>query len=117
MATRPTIFKWRQTELALILCAVRWYLRYSLSLRDVEELLEEGGLEADHTTIWRWVQRYGPELEQRQRRHLLTLWAGQSANLSTCTDLAPFCNSPTSRTSGRHAKADAPPLSARRKSD
>ena len=40
MATRPTIFKWRQTEPALILCAVRWYLRYSLSLRDVEELLD-----------------------------------------------------------------------------
>jgi transposase, IS6 family len=59
MATRPTIFKWRQTEPALILCAVRWYLRYSLSLRDVEELLEERGLEADHTTVWRWVQRYG----------------------------------------------------------
>ena len=70
MATRPKIFKWRQTEPALILCAVRWYLRYSLSLRDVEELLEERGLEADHTTIWRWVQRYGPELEQRLRRHL-----------------------------------------------
>jgi len=52
------------------LCAVRWYLRYSLSLRDVEELLTERGLEADHTTIWRWVQRYGPELEQRLRRHL-----------------------------------------------
>ena len=70
MATRPTIFKWRQTEPTLILCAVRWYLRYSLSLRDVEELLEERGLEVDHTTVWRWVQRYGPELEQRLRRHL-----------------------------------------------
>jgi len=70
MATRPAIFKWRQTEPVLILCAVRWYLRYSLSLRDVEELLEERGLEADHTTVWRWVQRYGPELEQRMRRHL-----------------------------------------------
>jgi IS6 family transposase len=70
MPTRPKIFKWRQTEPALILCAVRWYLRYSLSLRDVEELLEERGLEADHTTVWRWVQRYGPELEQRLRRHL-----------------------------------------------
>jgi transposase, IS6 family len=39
MATRPAIFKWRQTEPVFILCAVRWYLRYSLSLRDVEELL------------------------------------------------------------------------------
>src|SRR5213082_1086286 len=58
MATRPAIFKWRQTEPALILCAVRWYLRYSLSLREVEELLEERGLEADHTTVSRWVQRY-----------------------------------------------------------
>src|SRR5450755_4312997 len=67
MAMRPTIFKWRQTEPAIIICAVRWYLRYSLSLRDVEELLAERGLEADHTTIW---QRYGPELEQRLRRHL-----------------------------------------------
>src|SRR6266478_5661546 len=70
MATRPAIFKWRQTEPALILCAVRWYLRYSLSLRDVEEMLDERGLQADHTTVWRWVQRYGPELEQRIRRHL-----------------------------------------------
>jgi transposase, IS6 family len=59
-ASRPAIFKWRQTAPALILCAVRWYLRYSLSLRDVEELLAERGLAADHTTIWRWVQRYGP---------------------------------------------------------
>ena len=40
MGTRPAIFKWRQTEPGIILCAVRWYLRYCLSLRDVEELLE-----------------------------------------------------------------------------
>jgi hypothetical protein len=69
-ATRPAIFKWRQTAPELIVCAVRWYLRYSLSLRDVEELLDERGLKADQTTVWRWVQRYGPELEQRLRRHL-----------------------------------------------
>jgi IS6 family transposase len=67
---RPTIFKWRQTAPELILCAVRWYLRYSLSLRDVEELCAERGLTADHTTIWRWVQTYGPELEQRLRPQL-----------------------------------------------
>ena len=69
-ATRPAIFKWRQTAPELILCAVRWYLRYSLSLRDVEELLAERGLESDHTTIWCWVQRYGPELDRRLRRNL-----------------------------------------------
>ena len=67
-AIRPAIFKWRQTEPELILCAVRWYLRYSLSLCDAEELLSERGLEADHTTIWLWVQRYGPELEERLRQ-------------------------------------------------
>jgi transposase-like protein len=70
MTIRPAIFKWRQTEPELILCAVRWYLRYWLSLRDVEELLDERGLGADHTTVWRWVQPYGPKMEQRMRRHL-----------------------------------------------
>ena len=49
---------------------MRSFLRYSLSFRDVEELFSERGLEADPTTIWRWVQRYGPELEERLRRHL-----------------------------------------------
>jgi IS6 family transposase len=68
--TRPAIFKWRQTAPELILCAVRWYLRYSLSLRDVEELCAERGRAADHTTIWRWVQHYGLELERRLRRQL-----------------------------------------------
>jgi transposase-like protein len=63
MTTRPAIFKWRQTEPELSLCALCWYLRFSLSLRDVKDLLEERGLEAVHTTVWRWVQRYGPELE------------------------------------------------------
>ena len=67
-AIRPAVFKWRQPEPGLILCAVRWYLRYSLSLCDAEELLSERGLEADHTTIWLWVQRYGPELEERLRQ-------------------------------------------------
>jgi transposase-like protein len=54
-ATRPVIFKWRQTAPELILSTVRWYLRYSLSLRDVEELFAERGLEVDRTTIWRWI--------------------------------------------------------------
>ena len=51
---RSATFKWRRTEPELILCAVRWYLRYSLSSRDVEELLSTRGLEADYTTIWRY---------------------------------------------------------------
>ena len=46
------------------------YLRFSLSYRDVEELLAERGLHADHVTVWRWVQRYAPEMERRLRSEL-----------------------------------------------
>jgi transposase-like protein len=60
----PALFKWRHFEADIILCAVRWYLRYALSYRDVEELLRERGVSIDHTTVFRWVQRYAPELDQ-----------------------------------------------------
>ena len=52
--------KWRQFEPEVILLAVGWYLRFSLSYREVEELLAERGLWVDHVTVWRWVQRYAP---------------------------------------------------------
>jgi hypothetical protein len=68
--SRPVIFKWRQSEPEVILMAVGWYLRFSLSYRDVEELLVERGLDTDRVTVWRWVQRYAPELERRLRAHL-----------------------------------------------
>ena len=64
------LFKWRQFEPEVILLAVGWYLRFSLSYRDVEELLAERGLHADHVTVWRWVQRYAPEMERRLRSRL-----------------------------------------------
>src|SRR3954465_12763765 len=44
----------------VIVLAVRWYLRYGLSYRDVEELLAERGVDVDHVTIYRWVQRFTP---------------------------------------------------------
>jgi transposase-like protein len=59
------LFKWRQFEPEMILVAVGWYLRFSLSYRDIEELLNERGLRADHVTVWRWVQRYAPEIQRR----------------------------------------------------
>jgi transposase, IS6 family len=65
-------FKWRHFEAEIILVCVRWYLRYALSYRDLEELMLERGLHVDHTTIYRWVQRYAPELEKRCRPHLKT---------------------------------------------
>ena len=56
----------------VIILALRWYLRYSLSYRDVEELLAERGIAVDHVTIYRWVQRFTPELidAARPSRHV-----------------------------------------------
>jgi transposase-like protein len=51
----------------VIVVAVRWYLRYCLSYRDVEELLVERGVEVDHVTIFRWVQRFTPLLADAAR--------------------------------------------------
>ena len=64
------LFKWRQFEPEMILLAVGWYLRFSLSYRDVEELLAERGLLVDHVTVWRRVQRYAPEIQRRLRPRL-----------------------------------------------
>jgi len=68
--SNPSLFKWRHLEAEIILLCVRWYLRYSLSYRDLEEMMLERGLHVDHTTIYRWVQRYAPELDKRCRPHL-----------------------------------------------
>src|SRR2546421_1807437 len=63
-------FKWRHFQADIILLCVRWYLRYALSYRDLEEMMAERGLSVDHTTIYRWVQQYAPEIEKRCRPHL-----------------------------------------------
>jgi transposase-like protein len=57
----------------VIALAVRWYLRYGLSYRDVEELLAERGVEVDHVTIYRWVQTFTPEFidAARPARHAI----------------------------------------------
>jgi transposase-like protein len=65
-----SLFKWRHFTGEIIICGVRWYLRYALSYRDVEELMREREVSVDHTTIFRWVQRYVPELEKQCRRSL-----------------------------------------------
>ena len=68
--SRPALFKWRHFEPAVITCAAGWCLRFSLSCRNVGELLTGQGLAAGHTTIWRWVQRDAPELNKRCLREL-----------------------------------------------
>ncbi|HVG33725.1 MAG TPA: IS6 family transposase [Pyrinomonadaceae bacterium] len=63
-------FKWRHYEPTIILLCVRWYCRYQLSYRDTEEMMRERGLNVDHSTVFRWVQRYAPEINKRVRQHL-----------------------------------------------
>lgn len=63
-------FKWRHYEPEIILLCVRWYLTYPLSYRQVAEMVSERGWAIHHTTIYRWAQQYGPELEKRCRPHL-----------------------------------------------
>jgi transposase-like protein len=70
MKQNSSSFKWRHFEPTIILLCVRWYCRYQLSYRDLEEMMNERGLTADHTTIFRWVQRYAPEINRRIRPHL-----------------------------------------------
>ena len=51
----------------VILLAVRWYLRFGLSYRDVEELLAERGVDVDHVSVYRWVQRFTPLVAEAAR--------------------------------------------------
>ena len=64
------LFKWRHYQAEIILLNVRWYCRYPLSYRHLEEMMQERGLEVDHSTINRWVLKYSPELDKRCRRYL-----------------------------------------------
>ena len=63
-------FKGRQFTAEVILWAVRWYLMFPVSYRDLELMLIDRGIEVDHTTIFRWIQAYAEELEKRVRPHL-----------------------------------------------
>ena len=74
---RPALFRGRHFEDVIIVLCVRWYVRYSLSYRDLEEMMAERGFTVDHVTIWRWVQQYAPILNQRlgrDRRHPNRSW-------------------------------------------
>jgi transposase, IS6 family len=62
---RSALFRGRHFAEEIIVLCVRWYLRFSLSYRDLEELMMERGLRVDHTTVWRWVQ--GARLRLRSR--------------------------------------------------
>ena len=67
---RPALFRRRHFEDQIIVLCVRWYLSYSLSYRDLEEMMAERNLSVDHSTIARWVLRYGLELSRRVRHEV-----------------------------------------------
>lgn len=60
-------FKWRHFRGEIILWGVRWCCKYGISYRNLEEMLAERGVSVDHTTLYRWVQHYAPEMERRLR--------------------------------------------------
>src|SRR5580704_13750662 len=62
---QPALFRGRHFRSDVIVLCVRWYLRYPLSYRDLEEMMAERGLSIDHSTIARWVLHYAPILERR----------------------------------------------------
>jgi transposase-like protein len=62
------VFKGRHFDRSVILLCVRWYLAYSLSLRNLEEMMAERGISVDHATVHRWVIPYSPELLERFNR-------------------------------------------------
>jgi transposase-like protein len=63
-------FKGRQFTTEVILWAVRWYLMFPVSYRDLEPMLADRGVEVAHTTVFRWVRTYAPEIEKRIRPYL-----------------------------------------------
>jgi putative transposase len=69
-----SVFKGRHLDRSVILLCVRWYLAYSLSLRDLEEMMAERGISVDHATIHRWTVHYAPLLLERfnQRKRAVT---------------------------------------------
>lgn len=64
-------FKGSHFEKEVILWGVRWYVAYPMSYRQLEEMMEERGVEVDHSTLNRWVIKYAPLLEQQFRAHKL----------------------------------------------
>ena len=67
-------FKGAHFPSEVILMGVRWYVAYPLSTRHVEELMEERGVDVDHSTLKRWVIKYSPQLEEAFHRRKRPVW-------------------------------------------
>lgn len=62
-------FKWKHYQGEIILLCVRWYFKYALSYRNLEEIMIGRGLSIAHTTIYRWVMIYAPLIEKKARKY------------------------------------------------
>ena len=68
--TNARLFRGYRFPAEVILWAVRWYLQFPVSYRNLERMLADRGVAVDHVTMYRWVQRFAPELERRLRRQV-----------------------------------------------
>jgi hypothetical protein len=92
----------------VITLAVRWYLCYALSYRDVEELLAERGITVDHVSVYRWVQRFTPLLIDAARpcRHAPVIGGSSTRRTSKSPDDESICTG-RSTSSGRSSTSSS----------
>ncbi|ADJ29259.1 Transposase-like protein [Nitrosococcus watsonii C-113] len=97
-------FKGHRSEKDLILICIRWYLAYPLSYRNLADMMEERGVEVDHSTIYRWVRKFTPKLEaifrKGRKRPVSSSWRMDETHIKSKGDLtaAQPCLSKTNAT-------------------
>ena len=86
-------FKGAHFPAEIILMGVRWYVAYPLSTRHVEELMEERGVEVDHSTINRWVIKYSPQLEEAFHQRKRPVWVSWRMDETYIAQFIAVCSS------------------------
>ena len=71
----------------VILWAVRWYLQFPVSYRDLERMFADRGVAVDHVALYRWVQRFSHAFENRLRRHLLPFLCPRHVDVKTSVQI------------------------------
>ena len=98
-AGQNTSFKGRHFTSEVILWALRRYLAFPISYRDLAAMLSDRGVLVDHTTLFRWVQAYAPKLEQPVRRHLSPC-TGSTRRTSRSRGPGPTCTERSTPSAG-----------------
>ena len=97
-----SLFKRRRFPVEIILLCVRWYGKYGISYRDLAEVMSERGVTVSPSTIFRWVQRYAPEIEKRARPYLNNVQAPGASTRHTFAwaAIGSTCSAPSINTVG-----------------